>query len=1060
MRKTCLLLFFLITYVSLFAQTAANLSCNYEKEPICIDDTHPRLSWQIISSRRGAMQTAYHLLVASSVNNLLQNKGDIWDSAKKHCGQNRYVPYGGKPLLSGRAYYWKVRLWDEKGNASAWSETATWRMGLLHPSDWKSHWITASKWFTPPEFRPKGFQLGVKGGWADVDLGKSMPIEMIKLFPGDSASFPLRFKVLGSNEFNFVHHQVLTDQSSQDYQLKTIGEQVFRLKPAKYRFIRLQVLGNNKKMTTVKQMEVFSTGKNVALMKFTREYGTGWEHGHAPFLVDGMPSQNDGDICPPDACPSVAAPMFRKTFQAPKKIKEAILYFAALGMADITINGKKVGDEVLGPPFTDYSKRIMYATYNITGLLNKGENVIGAVLGNGFFSTPSLGFGQRQNGDGPPRLMLQAQLKYEDGSQQTIVTDGTWKWLRSEITFNDVWTGYAEDRRLQKTAWDKPQYNDADWFSVKDIQGLPGKLVARSGPPNRINGIIKPIKVHDDHAYFETASVGWPLLKVNGKAGQQITITGSGPGYNMAKLTFILAKDGLALLSPRFIIQPGPTDIKVEGLKEPLRVEDISIQYINADLKDAGSFTCSNPYLNNLFEVAMRSHRNYINDFPADPNREKQGWTQDVQNMFNTAAYFTDVRDLYWRWWNDMADNQDDQGYLGSVVPMVNRQVYDWNSPWWSGMIVFLPWEHYQYYGNRQILEKGYNAMRRYVDFLGRIAETGEGKNWDDYTYFAQNLDTVAAKEKMIIWNGAGDWNNPYTKTQHAVPTPMTTMPAWYNFAKIVSKTAGLLGNKQDALKYAAIANDVKNRFNKKYFNPQTGLYGDSTNSQTGQVLPLALGMVPDHKSDLTYQRLVDAIHLRSDHIGTGFVSINYLLQTLANHHESVLANKMINKKDYPSWNTLTKVGVFQEDWHGSGAQMPSCGGAVGAWLFQSVLGIQPDPDYPGFKKFILCPQPDSATELLAAKGYYDSGYGRISIDWKCEGHKFIADIAIPANTETRLDMPADDTTSITESGLLINNSATIKLIGFKNGVASYRVKSGKYHFETDYSYNENKGNY
>lgn len=1038
---------------SIFAQRITGLSCNYDRNPVAVDDQHPRLSWQLIASERNVNQAAYQVLVATSIRQLSQNIGDVWDSKKVDTDQSLYVPYKGAKLMSSRKYYWKVRVWNKSNVASAWSEVAHWQMGLLHPADWKAKWITASKWFTPVEYRPKGFQVEGRGGWADIDLGRPLLVDSIRLFPLNGALFPLRFRIMGSNEFNFIHQDILSDQTQQDYVLKGSGYQVFTITPAIYRFIRIEIIGNTQNIkTTVRQLEIFSGGINVALMKFTREYNTDWAFGHAVFLVDGMPSQNEGSVCPVDACPTIAAPLFRKTFHLEKKIKRATIYFAALGMADVSINGQKVGCDELGPPYTDYYKRIMYVTYDVTPLLKQGQNTIGAVLGNGFFSTPGLGFGQRQNGNGPPRFLLQTLITFTDGSQKIIATDDTWKWAKSEITFNDVWQGYSEDRNLSKPGWDKDGYNDLHWAEVKIAATVPGQLVARTGTPNRVNGIIKPVSVKDNHAYFKTTSVGWPILKLNGKAGQIITITGVvSPEYAMAKLTFTLAKDGLTTLSPRFIIQPGPTDMKIEGLISPLKIEDIGIQYINAALSTSGTFNCSNPYLDSLFDAAMRTHRNYINDFPADPNREKQGWTQDAQNMFNTAAYFTDVRAMYSRWWDDMADNQDERGYLGTVVPMVNRQVYDWNSPWWSGMIVYLPWEHYQYYGNVQILEKGYNAMCRYVDLLDKLAETGDGTPWDDYTYFTKKLDTAAAKEKMLMWNGAGDWLNPYNNTQFAVPAPMTTMPAWYYYATIVSKTAKLLGKEADAIKYGAMAEDVKTRFTKKYYHPETGLYGDSTNSQTGQVLPLAVGMVPAGKEDITYQRLIDAIHQRDDHVGTGFTSLAFMLKILAAHRESALANRIINQKDYPSWNTLMGRGVFLETWNGEGAQMPSCGGAIGAWLFQSVLGIQPDKQYPGFKQFILSPQPDKSTGLISARGSYKTNYGEIKVDWKCENDKFIIDIDIPANTSAKVYIPTDDLSSVSESSIGVKNNIDIQTCGYSQGVAAYLVKSGKYHFETKY---------
>lgn len=1038
-----------LAFTNTYATEIVGLSCNSSSSPNNLDDTRPRLSWKLESKEQGISQAAYRIIVASSSTLLNLNRGDMWDSGITHSNKNLYIQYRGKSLKSEQQYYWKVQVWDNNGKAT-WSKPAYWQMGLISASQWRAKWISASRWFVPPQYRPKGFQLKNYGGWADIDLGKSLKIDSIKLFAQDSASFPDRLKVLASDSLNFSKYDVLIDRSDRSFNLTNSKYVKLSFKPVKHRYVRLQVLpSSNTKVVTVRQMQVYSNAKNVALMKFTREYNTAWNFGHAPFLVDGMPSDNDGNNCPPDACPSVAAPQFRKEFSIQKKIKSAKIYYAVLGMADVSVNGKKITDEVLGPPFTDYSKRIMYVSYDVTLLLHKGQNAIGVLLGNGFFSTPTLGFGQRHNGNGPPRFLLQMHIIYQDGGQEWITSDRSWKWAVSQITFNDVWAGYTEDRNFYKPGWDTGKFNDHNWHPAKETEPLAGRLVARTGPPIKVTGYIAPTHVKQNHAFFKTVSAGWPLLHVNGRAHQKITVSGKGPGYEMSKLQFILAKDGPTILSPRFIIQPGPTELIVEGLTEALKPEDVSIQYIHANLKQAGDFSCSNPYLDTLFEVAKRTHQNYVYDFPADPNREKQGWTQDVQNMFTTAAYFTDVQSLYYRWWQDMADNQDEQGYLGSVIPMVNRQVYDWNSPWWSGMIIFLPWEYYLYYGDKTILSESYPHMQRYIDLLAKMAATGEGKNWNDYPYFIQNLDTSAAKSKMIIWNGAGDWNNPFTKNTHAVPTPITTMPAWYYYAQIAQRTALMLGKPKDAARYAAMSADIKKRFNYRYLNFSTGLYGDSINSQTAQVLPLATGLVPDEQKNLTYQRLLNAIHARRDHVGTGFVSTNFLLQTLANHRESALANRLINQKDYPSWSTLIKGGIFQEDWHGDGAQMPSCGGAIGTWLFQSVLGIRPDPAFPGFKKFIISPQPDAPSNLTCASGYYDSPYGRITVSWKLDRQKFTLDLEIPANTSIQLEIPSANEESFTEAGKAAALNKHITAIQSGNGLLICNVNAGKYHFET-----------
>ncbi len=440
---------------------------------------------------------------------------------------------------------------------------------------------------------------------------------------------------------------------------------------------------------------------------------------------------------------------------------------------------------------------------------------------------------------------MQTEINYADGTHQIINSDDTWKWARSEIIDNDTFDRYVEDRHLAKPGWDRPGYDDSDWRAAEITTGLGGKLVAPMGPPIRVMGELKPERVEGNRAFFKTLSAGWPRIKVNGKAGQTITILGHAAKYNAPKLTFTLAQDGPTLLQPRFMYLSGPLDIQVEGLSEPLTADAVTIQLVHADLKMAGTFVSSNAFLNQIYAALVQTHVNYNGDHPMDPMREKQGWTQDMQGMFETAAYMTDVAGLYRKWWSDFADGQDESGYLGSVLPLVGRQVYDWNSPWWSGVIVLLPWQHYQTYGDRRVLEEGYDSMRRYVDFLGKLTASGSVRQWGDYPYLSKgNADSAEAKEGMLSWMGAGDWMNPYG-SKNAVPAPLMDMPAWYHTAMIVSKTAALLGNHVDEAKYAALAENVKNRFNKKYFNSDTGWYGNESNSQTAQVLPLALNLVP-----------------------------------------------------------------------------------------------------------------------------------------------------------------------------------------------------------------------
>lgn len=925
----------------------------------------------------------------------------------------------------------------------------------------------------PPDLRPSGLMVNA-GGWADVDLGESLPIDSIKLHFSKPETAPKRFKILGADEMQFFNPQILVDQSAADYQPQGTGPQVFPVSGAKVRHIRLWMTSTpaqNEALvrevqtwprvppTTqieVRQMEVMSGGRNVALMRPTREFGTQWSHGHSPFLVDGMPSAKDGDRCPTDACPTTTAPMLRKSFSIQKPVKRATMYVAALGMADVTLNGRPVTDNVLGPPFTDSTMRVVYLTHDVTALLVPGENVIGATLGNGFFSTPGGGYGKRHGGHGPVRLLNQTEIEYADGTRAIIPSDESWKWSRSEIVANDTFDGYTEDRRLAKPGWDRAGYNDNNWQQVAVTHALGGKMVSPLGPPIRVVGEMKPERVTDDRAFFKVLTAAWPRVQVNGRAGQTITIIGRAPGHQSPPLTFTLAEDGPTVLEPRFMLLSGPLEIEVRGLSEPLASDSVTLQLAHADLKMNGSFTCSNLFLNQVYDTLVRTHLNYTFDHPSDPMREKQGWTQDVQNLFETASYLTDVSGLYRKWWSDFADAQDESGYVGSVAPLVGRQENCWNSPWWDGAIVTLPWQLYQYHGDRRLLAEGYDNMRRYVDFLGNLVASGSARAWNDYPYLSSGGDpnSSEAKEQILNWLGAGDWLNPFAPDGfiHGVPAPLVSMPAWAHYATILSQTAALLGKTADAEKYAAIAERVKERFNNKFLDPKTGLYGSETNNQTAQILPLAVGMVPPEKRHLTHQRLIDAIHARGGHVGTGFVGSPFLLKTLTELRETAIANQMVNKQTNPGWKTLMHHGVFAESWGGGGAQMPSCGGAIGAWLYQSVLGIRPDPAAPGFKKIILAPQPDPATGLTSAHGSYDSVHGRIVSDWKLENSQFTFQTVIPANTTASVFIPTKDASSVTESDKPANQSEGVKFLRMDGDAAVYAVASGTYRFQSKLS--------
>jgi len=1051
------------------AATVRDLRTDSQVNPVGIDSSKPQFGWHIGSAMRGYRQSAYQVLVASSLRLLAADHGDLWDSGKVDSAESVHVPYGGAPLESRANYYWKVRIWESPGRVSAWSLPAAWRMGLMLARDWTAQWITASRWYTQPGMRAPGL-IVTPGGWADVDLGEELPIDSIKLYFSDFGKPPKRFKILGADDLEFVNPTVLVDRSAADYQPVGNGPQEFAVHGIRARRIRLWVIDpeaadggidqpvlaaptdpDTHRAVSIRQMEVFSHGRNFALMRPTRERGTQWNSGHAAAMVDGMPSASDGDTVPADACPIETAPLLRKAFTISLPVKRATLYVAALGMADVTVNGMRVTDDVLGPPFTDYTKRVVYVTRDVSTLVKRGVNVIGVTLGNGFFSPPLRGFGERHGGNGPPRVLVQAEMEFADGTRQVVDSDESWKWSRSDIAYNDTFAGYVENRADFQQGWDAPGFDDTHWRAVAISAAPGGKLEAPMGPPIRIVGELKPDRVQGNHAYFSSLSTGWPEVRVTGHAGQKITLLGHTRSYDAPPLSFLLAADGPTVLRPRFMVLSGPLDLEVQGMTGSLARDDAKILVVHADLERTSSFESSNAWLNELYDVDLRTQLNYIGDQPMDPMREKQGWTQDAQNMFETAAYLTNADGLYRKWWHDFEDNQDPSGYVGSIAPLVGRQAYDWNSPWWSGVIVLLPWQHYQFYGDRRILEDSYDAMRRYLDFLGRLTASGSVRSWGDYPYL--NLGdsrAPAAKQGLLSWLGAGDWHDPFGD-RDAVPAPLLDMPAWIYYANIVSQSAAILGKREDAQRYAALAADLRDRFNANFLDPSTGLYGKQPDVETTQALPLALDVVPPGRRALTHARLIEAIHARQDHQSTGFVGLPWLLHVLTNARDTGLANKIVNQRDFPGWGTLMQDGAFAETWDGGNAQMPSCGGAIGLWLHQAVLGIRPDATGPGFHKFFIAPQPDPATGLRWARGSYDSPYGRIISAWKIEDGEFTLRAVVPANSTATIEIPNTHAATVMESGKPAATADGVTYLRQDGDTAVFRVGAGAYTFTAEW---------
>ncbi|MCL5098112.1 MAG: family 78 glycoside hydrolase catalytic domain [Candidatus Omnitrophica bacterium] len=1067
---------FILLAVSACAQSShlaiQSLRCEYRRNPLGIDTLQPRLSWILESDQRGQRQSAYRVLVASTPGKLSLDQADLWDSGKVESDQSVQVLYGGKPLRSLSYAYWKVRAWDEDGHASSWSEPGFWSMGILQPADWKGDWIAATDKVALAEganamgYHATEAENALEVKWAQVDLGHSRTIDRIILSPPtppgfeqvQGFGFPVRFRLEVSDDPAFNDSKTILDQTGSDYPNPGNHSRSFDAHGAQGRYVRVTATklwdrhsGAAPFCFALGEMEVVSGGEDVALKAPVKAKdsveASGWSINK---LTDG--AKLAGKEATQPSGPGNAAVLLRKEINLDKSVKRAIATFCGLGYSELYINGRKIGDHVLDPGFTDFSKRDLYLTYDVSDFLRRGQNAIGVVLGGGWYNlaTPDLFGFERAPWTTPPKLLFQLALEYSDGSTGTVVSDRSWKWATGSITFNCVRGGETIDARLARPGWDTAGYDDSDWQPAMVVKAPSGKLVSEQHPPIRARSIA-PVKLTEPKpgVYVFDLGVnisGWARFKARGRAGQKITLQynellNPDGTVNTANLTshthgrfqteeYILKGQGEEVFEPRFTYH-GFQYVQVTGLTQKPSLDSLTGRWVTTDPAPAGHFSCSNPRINKIQELIIRTQLNNMHGIPTDcPQREKMGWMNDGCVCMEEAFYNLDTPLFYTKWFHDMLDDQDPNGHVPDFVPTcgwgrtkADGAPGDMADPWWGGAIVMAPWKLYQYYGDIRVLEEGYRGMKAYVDYL-----------------------TSTAKDHIINW-GLGDWlDESAGGGGRRVPVSQTSTAAYYYQAKIVSQTAGLLGKTEDEKKFAALADTIRATYNARFLKLETGLY--APDSQTAQALPLCFGLVPEPQKGLALARLVDSITgPRQGHISAGIVGTLYLFKALMENGRDDLAYTMMTQESFPGWLNMINHGATTvwEAWNGGGSRNHPTLGCAGVWYYQGLAGIRPDPAAPGFKKIII--RPAIVGDLTWVKADYDSVHGRIESAWRKDGGVLTLNVSIPVNTTATVYIPAGSEAAVTEGGGPANNADGIEFIRMENGAAVFRVGSGHYRF-------------
>jgi alpha-L-rhamnosidase len=972
---------------SAFAANDAELNslrCEYHNNPLGIDITEPRLSWVSQSEKRGWKQSAYQILVAASQKALDADRGDLWDSGKVEAQQSIQIPYAGKPLLSHSQCFWKVKVWDQNGAASPWSQTATWSMGLLNETDWQAQWIGHDK--------------------------------AVKITPNRDA------------ELAGKGHKI------------TITKALYGIK------------GNSKKHVDIKEkLQAHVDAGNLSL-KVTNEFAgkdPAFEEKkvlEAQWLVDDWKSGSvtaENSVCdltigrPKQYLP---APYLRKEFTVATGVKRAIIYATAQGVYELSLNGQRVSNDVFMPGWTDYKQRIYYTAYDVTDLLKEGPNAIGAILGDGWFRGNISCVGQNKYGN-KLRFKAQLHIDYDNGQSKILTTDSDWKASYGPILESDMQAGEVYDARLEMPGWNQAGFDQSSWSPIVTGSSIKPLLQAYPGVPVRAVKELPAVKVTEPTPgtyVFDLGQnfSGWARLKVNGQAGDEVTmifaemLKDDGSAYTInlrsarAVDTYVLKGGGEEVWEPRFTFH-GFRYVQVTGLKEKPTADAITGIVLYSDSPESSSFECSNPMVNKIQENIVWGQRSNYLEVPTDcPQRdERLGWTGDTQVFIRTGCYNQDVSEFFTKWMVDLMDTQNRQGLFGNQAPVFHGH----GAAAWACAGIICPWTIYKVYGDTRMIETHYDAMVRYMDACGKDGLGGR---------------------KAHTW---GDWLAPAGRP----PTALISAAYHAYTTSLMAEMAVALGKIDDATKYNKQFQDIRAHFQKTFVKADGKIESEL---QTAYCMALSFDLLTAAQRKQAEAHLIERIKKDNYHLSSGFLGIPILLPTLTDMGRSDIAYRMIQNTTYPSWGYSIEQGAttIWERWNsyskdkGFGdVKMNSFNhyslGACGEWMFRSMLGIETDGA--GFKKITM--KPELGEGITWAKGHYDSIQGRISSDWKIENKTFHWNITVPANTTATVYVPAKDAAAVTESGKAASEAEGVKFLRMENDRAVYQVAAGTYQFSS-----------
>ncbi|HMP05072.1 MAG TPA: family 78 glycoside hydrolase catalytic domain [Lacipirellulaceae bacterium] len=843
--------------------------------------------------------TANQIQVASTVELLEGNEGDLWDSGRVDSDETLHVPYSGATLASSQQAFWRVRSWDRNGVASPWSGWATWTMGIVGDGSWQARWIVAP--------------------WTSESL------------------------------------------------------------------------------------------------------------------------------------------LLRRDFLTRNGIRRAVVHVCGLGHFELSLNGRKVGDNVLSPGWSKYDRTCLYEPHDVTAMLRPGANAVGLSLGKGMYHAERRHrYSKFQGTFGPLRAVLQLELQYDDGSHEVGVSDPTWRVSRGPVTFNDVFGGEDFDARLLQRGWDEPGFDDSAWEPAVELVRPQGALrgLSASAPPLRAIEVIQPVNVRRMSDRQDVVDLGqnasyMPRIRVAGPAGSTIRLThaevvhddGSinrstcGGNRGPAWWQYTKATDEEEAWFPQFFYA-GCRYLQVDKLPaaagEPLpELVELDGVVVHAAAAPVGQFSCSNDLLNRIRTLVRWAQRSNMVSVLSDcPHREKLGWLEQYHLNGPAIRYEFDVPRIFVKGMQDMADSQTSDGLIPNIAP--EYTVFDGTfraAAEWGAAFLLVPWQQYEFTGDASLLAAYYPRMQKYLEYLATRATD------------------------HIVEEGLGDWYDVGPERpgfSQWTPPPITATAFYFQDVVLMSRIAKLLGRADDAKRYAALADEIRVAWQRNFRNDD-GTY--ATGSQCAHALALVMELAEPRDRERVLQAVVDDLRERGNAVTAGDVGFRYLLLALAAGGRSDVIYDLINQNERPGYGYQLRQGAtsLTEAWdanHNSSHNHFMLG-QITEWFYSILVGIKCDPKGPGFKRILIRPTP--VGDLQWAEGRYESVRGPIACRWERGGERFSLRLQIPPNCSAPGRVPARSAESGTEAGGPANDAPGVRFLRRDGMYAVFAVESGHYEFTSEY---------